>query len=60
MEKKGDLDVLIAGEVYNVEERLDLNLTEKPLLRQPSPLTRASGHLLLWTIAALVCYAGAA
>ena len=42
-----------------MEERLGSFLLEGSEAREPSPLARAGGYLLLWTIAAVVCYAAA-
>ena len=47
-------------EIHHVEERLGaLFLEEEFEVRSPSELASISGRLLLWTIAAVVCYAAA-
>jgi hypothetical protein len=47
-------------EVHHIEERLGaFSLEEEFEVRRPSVLTSVSGRLLLWTIAAVVCYAAA-
>jgi hypothetical protein len=47
-------------EVPHIEERLGhLLLEDHPEIYEPPALTRAGGHLLLWTMAALICYAAA-
>ena len=50
-----------AREVHHLEERLDLESLEIQPLEggEPSLLARTSGHLLLWTIAIVVCYSAA-
>ena len=39
---------------------MDLGLLEERIeAREPSLLARAGGHVLLWTIAVVVCYSAA-
>ena len=60
--KEGGLKVLAqeAKEVHNVEERLGPLFLERPSeAREPSRLIRAGGYLLLWTMAAVICYSAA-
>jgi len=47
-----------SAEVHHIERRfsLDLLADEPPQQHQPSLYVRASGHVLLWTIASVVCY----
>ena len=53
--------VLAPPEVHNAQDRLDLEslLDGQGAMRQPSPLIRTGGYLLLWTIAVVVCYSAA-
>ena len=52
-----------APEVHNVGERLDLEALPgeggATSWREPSVPVRVGGHVLLWTIAVVVCYSAA-